>query len=88
MLVHKPNSVPKDYFPIPLNDFDVQREIKTSLAALQDINDCWNMDGDNPLSEPWMRLTPFALVNESPAEGKTFVQSKQTKKQVTTAMKK
>ena len=50
--------VPKDDFPIPLNDIDVQTQTTTSLGVLQEatMDDYWNMDGDKSLSEPWIMV--------------------------------
>ena len=44
---------------------DVQRQTKTCLDVLQRviIGDYWNMDGDRSLCEPWIGMTPFALLD-------------------------
>ena len=78
--------VPKDDFPIPLNCIDVQRQTKTGIDVLHEatIDDYWNIDGDKSLSEPWIGLTRFELLNKNPAEGHEWLQGKLTKKQVTT----
>ena len=62
--------VPKDDFPLPLNCMDVHRQTKTSLDELQEatIDDHWNMDGDTSLSEPWIGVTRFALLNKNTPE--------------------
>ena len=48
--------VPKEDFPRPLNCIDVQATI----------DDCLNIDGDKSLSEPWIGVTRFALLNKNP----------------------
>ena len=74
--------VPKDDFPIPLKNIDVQRH-KNVLREVT-IDDYWNMDGDKSLSEPWIGVTLFARVNKDPPEGCMWGQWRLTKKQVTT----
>ena len=55
------NSVPMDDFPRPLKYIDVNRQTKTSIDVLHEatIDDYWNFDGDNSLSEPWIGVTRF-----------------------------
>ena len=75
---------PKDDFPMPLNYHLVfQGQTKTSLDVLQEvtIDDYWNMDGGEPLSEPWIGLTRFALLNKNPPEGHMWVQGRLARKQ-------
>ena len=78
--------VPKDEFPIPLNYIDVQREAKTSLDVLQGttFDDYWIFDGDKSLSEPWIGVTRFALLNKHHPEGHMWVQGRRTNEQVST----
>ena len=59
---------------------------KSSLDLLPDatIDDCWNMDGDTSLPEPWIGVTHIALLNKNPREGCMWVQGRMTKKQVST----
>ena len=59
--------VPNGDFSIPLNYFDIPREIKTSLGVLLEgtIDDCWNMDPDKSLSEPWIGVARLALLTKS-----------------------
>ena len=73
-------------FPIPLNFIDVERETNTSLDVPQEatIDDCWNMDGDESLSEPWIGVTRFPLLSKNPPERYTWIQGRLTKNQVTT----
>ena len=61
------------------------RKTKTSLDVLQEatIDDYWNMDGDKSLSEPWIGVTRFALLNKNPPERYIWVLGRLTKKQVT-----
>ena len=51
--------VPQDDFPKPFVFFGVQRLTKTSLDVLQEatIDNHWNMDSDESLSEPWIGRT-------------------------------
>ena len=62
----------RNAFPIPLNYIDVQRQTKTSIDVLHEatIDDKWNI-GDKSLtmSEPWIGVTCFALLNKNPPEG-------------------
>ena len=46
--------VPKDDFPTLQYYIDVQRQSKTSIVVLHEatIDDYWNVDGYNSLSEP------------------------------------
>ena len=69
---------------MPLNDFDLQR--KQTIIVLQEatIDYYLNMNGDKSLSEPWIGVTRFALLNKNPPSGYMCVQGRLTKKQVTT----
>ena len=62
------------------------RDKTTSLDVLQEApyDDYWNMDGDKSSSDPWTGVTRFALLNNIPLEGYTWVQGKLTKKHVAT----
>ena len=75
--------VPKDYFLVPLNHTDVRRHTKASLDVLQEAtnDDHWNMDGDESLSELWIGVTRFALLDGNQPEGDMWVQVRLTKKQ-------
>ena len=67
MLLRQPNA-----FPIPLNYIDVQRQTKTSIDVLHEatIDDNWNIgDKSLTLSEPWIGVTRFELLNKNPPEG-------------------
>ena len=76
----------EDDFPILLNYIDVHRQVITSIDLLQDatIDNYWNVDGDKSLSEPWIDVTRFALLNKNPPEGYMWVLGRLTKKQVAT----
>ena len=67
------------------SDVDVQGQTKTSLDLLQEvtIDDYWKMDGDKSLSEPWIGMTRFALLNNNPPEGYMWVEGRLIKRQVT-----
>ena len=57
--------VPKEGFPKPLNYIDVQRQTKTSIDVFNEatIDDYRNVDGDKSLSDPWICVTRFELLN-------------------------
>ena len=71
---------------VPLKYIVVQRQTKTRSDVLEaaTIDDYWNMDGDKSLSEPWIGVTRSALLNTNPPEGYMWIQSRLTKKHVTT----
>ena len=77
--------VPKVAFPIPLNYIEL-RQTKTTFDVLQEvtIDDYWNVDGSKSMSEPWLGVTRFALLNKNPPEGNMWVQRRLTNKQVNT----
>ena len=61
----------RNAFPIPLNYIDVQGQTKTSIDVLHEAtnDDKWNIgDKSLTLSEPWIGVTRFALLNKSPPE--------------------
>ena len=74
-------SVPKHDFPISVNYVDVQRQMKTSIDVLRKAtsDDNWNIDGDRSLSEPWLGVTRWALLNKKSTK-RTCVCSSQTAK--------
>ena len=97
LLRWRSSRVPKDDIPIPLNYipeddcpmFDLLGCFETNknkLWCIQEatIDDYWHMDGDKSLSEPWISVTRFALLNKNLPEGYMCVQGRLTKKQVTT----
>ena len=53
--------VPKEEsFPIPLKFIDVTRTTYTSLdVLLENIEDCWNVDGEKEVSDAWTGFTRF-----------------------------
>ena len=54
--------VPKEEsFPIPLKYIDVARSTNTSLDVIlgENIEDCWNVDGEKELSDAWKGFTIF-----------------------------
>ena len=62
--------VPKEIFQIIVNHTDVQRQTKTSIDHEATIDDNWNIgDKSLSLSEPWIGVTRFALLNKNPPEG-------------------
>ena len=64
---------------------DVQGQTKTSIDLLQEttIGDYWNIDGDKSLSDAWIGVPRFEVLNKDPPEGHVWVQGRLTKKQVT-----
>ena len=74
---------PKDEFPILLNCIDVQRHKKRAFHEAT-IDDCWNTHGKKSLSDLWIGVTRFALLNKYPPEGCTWAQGTLTQRQVTT----
>ena len=68
--------VPKDDFPIPLNSIDVEKQTITSLDVLQEstIDHPWNMEEDKSMSQPWIVVTRFELLNRNPPEAYMRVQ--------------
>ena len=75
--------VPKDDSPMLLNFTGVPRQTKTSISPLHEstFDDYWHIDGDEPLSEPWIGVTRLALQNKNSLEGYMWVQGRPTKKQ-------
>ena len=75
-----------DDFPRPLKYIDVNRQTKTSIDVLHEatIDDYWNFDGDNSLSEPWIGVTRFVPLNQNIPEGGVWVPGRRTKQEVTT----
>ena len=63
----------EESFPIPLKDFDVTRTTHTSQDVLLEkhIEDYWNVDGEEELSDAWTGFTRFVLLKERPPEGYT-----------------
>ena len=70
-------------FPDTSEFIDVQRQTKTSIDVLHaaTFDDDWNTDGDKSLSEPWIGVTRFELLNNNPPEGHMWVQGRLTKEQ-------
>ena len=72
MLLQGRNSIfRRTIFPIPLNYTDDQRQRKTSIDVHHEatIDDYWNVDGDKSLSNPWIGVTMFELLNRDPPDG-------------------
>ena len=89
MLLQERNSLfRRTIFRYFLNYIDVQRQTHTSIDVRHEatIDGYWNTGGDKSLSEPWIGVTRFALLNKNPPEGQTWVQVRLTKKQVTTRL--
>ena len=58
----------EESFPIPLEYIDVVRRTNTTLEVLQEsrIDDHWNVDGGQDLSEPLTGFTQFTTLSEKP----------------------
>ena len=54
---------PKGGFPVPHKYTDVDGQTDTLLDELQYIDDCWNVGRDGLLSDPWVGVTRFTIVN-------------------------
>ena len=61
----------EESFPIPLKYIDVTRTTHKSLDVVQEksINDYWNVDMDQILSDLCTGFTKFTLLNEKPPTG-------------------
>ena len=75
----------EESFLIPLKYIDVTRTTHTSLDVLleQNIDDCWNVDGDRGLSDTWTGFTRFFFLNGRPPDGYTWSGERLTRKQTT-----
>ena len=51
--------------------------------AGENIDDCWNVDGDRDLSETWTGFSRFIVMNEKPPDGKAWSRRRLTGKQTT-----
>ena len=58
----------KKTFPIPLKYIDVTRATCTNLDVLQEqrVDDYWNVDANQSLSDSWTGFTMFTLLQEKP----------------------
>ena len=75
-------------FVFPCRTGEILHEGQPLSAALYKAGgdfrrDYWNTVGDTSLSEPWIGVTRFELLNKDPPEGQRWVQGRLTKKQVT-----
>ena len=75
----------KNPFPIPLKFFDVARTTHTNLDVKQEkrIDDYWNIDGFQDLSDPWTGFTQFTLLEEKALDGYMWSGGRLTRKQLT-----
>ena len=60
--------------PVPLKYIDVTRTTHTNLDVKLEkrIDDYWNIDGSQDLSDPWTGFTQFTLLDEKPPDGYTW----------------
>ena len=75
----------EESFPIPLKYIDVTRTTHTNLDVKQErrIDDYWNMDGSQDLSDSWTGFTQFTLLEEKPPDGYMWSGERLTRKQLT-----
>ena len=75
----------EESFPIPLKDIDVTRTTHTNLDVKQEkrIDDYWNIDGSQDLSDPWTGFTQFTLLEEKAPDGFLWSVWRLTRKQLT-----
>ena len=61
----------EESLPIPLKCIDVSRTTCANLNVKQEkrIDDYWNIDGSEDLSDPWTGFTQFTPLEEKPPEG-------------------
>ena len=61
-------------FPIPMKYIDVTRATCTSLDVMleKNIDDNWDVDGDQDLSDTWTGFTSFTILDEKPPDGYTW----------------
>ena len=81
--------VPKEEtFPIPLKCMDVTRTAHTTLDGLQEsrIDDCWNNDANQNLSESWTGFTKFTTLIARPPKRICAVGRRLTTKQATSRL--
>ena len=64
----------EESFPIPLKYIDVTRTTHPSLDVLleKNIEDYWNVDGEEELSDAWTGFTRIILLNERQLDGYTW----------------
>ena len=75
----------EESFPIPLKYIDVTRTTHTNLDVKQEkrIDDYWNIDGSQNLSDPWTSFTQFTPLEEKPPDGYMWSGVRLTRKQLT-----
>ena len=71
----------EESFPIPLKYIDTH----TNLDVKQEkrIDDYWNIDGSQNLSDPWTGFTQFTLLDEKAPDGFLWFGERLTRKQLT-----
>ena len=75
----------EESFPIPLKYIDVTRNTITNLDVMleKNIEDHWNVDGDQELSDARTGFTRFTVLSEKPPDGYTWSGKRLTRKQTT-----
>ena len=75
----------EESFPIPLKYIDVSRTTHTNLDVKQEkrIDDYWNIDGSQDLSDPWTGFTQFTLFEEKAPDGYMWSGERLTRKRLT-----
>ena len=76
----------KSSFPTRLKHHHVVRQTKTKLGNLEEniIEDNWNVDKKETLSDLWSADTRFRILQRRPRKGHTWVSGRSTKIQVPT----
>ena len=71
--------------PIPLKHIAVTRTTHTNLDGKQEkrIDDFWNIDGSQDLSDPWTGFTQFTPLDEKALDGYMWSGERLTRKQLT-----
>ena len=75
----------EESFPIPLKYIDLTRTTHTNLDVKQErrIDDYWNIDGRQDLSDSWTGFTQFTLLEEKLPNGYMWSECRLTRKQLT-----
>ena len=58
-----------------------QHDVRCDVG--ENVDDCWNVDGDRELSDTWTGFTRFTILDEKPLDGPTWFGGRLTRKQTT-----
>ena len=75
----------KKSFPTPRRYIEVTRATSTTLDVMLErrIDDYWNIDGAQDLSDSWIGFTRFTILDKQSPDGYTWSDGPETKKQTT-----